>query len=498
MARQLCSFHPSGQSFAIVSHDQRLKVFSTLTQQLQQDLTEAQHLTHTITAIAYPQASSKAVAPIVALGTKSGEILLWNTKKGEVEHKLGVTTSPAEKHQAAITSLAFHASGSYLFSASVDKSVKQWAVANGAFVTRFQTTDDASSPSFHQLAASPDGNLLVAGGAGALLLWNVAAPASPIREYQGPTERISCVAFSPDSRFVASGNATDRYLSVWSAETDADQEEATQHKKKSKKKAASSAAARSTPVHTITLQTAPVSVQFNAFVGAAAAAAKATYQIGALADSSILSLTQWSPAAAAASAAATASTPQTCITIPAATTQSEAAKRRDAAYQAAGKNAKHKATAASSTLLAGEAGDAIGAGQIQSFQFESGSKVRVARGDAVRPQFETIEFRKSDDAFEAQIVLGKFQAQQLMNGGANSAAAVTGEKKRKAAAAAISNEAVTLGAQHMTDVVHAASSALDGEAPTKKAKTAGKSKSDGMCARDLQRAWRGICEEFRC
>lgn len=264
-SRLLCAFHPSGSSFAVLSHDQRVKIFSTLTQQLSLDLTEAQHLAHTVTALAYPAAAASAAkaaatpaAHLLALGTKAGDILLWHTAKGTLEATLG----GAHKHTGAISSLCFSPNGASLFSCASDRTVKQWNVTNGAFVASFEAGDEASAASggsLRHLAVSPDGTLLLAGGTGSLVLWHLSNPSAPVRDYQGPTDRISCVAFSPDSKYVVSG-AADRYLSLWSAETEAVEADA----KKSKKSKKSKNADRNTPIHTFTLQTAPISVQFNA------------------------------------------------------------------------------------------------------------------------------------------------------------------------------------------------------------------------------------------
>jgi hypothetical protein len=280
-ARLLSAFSSSGASFAILSHDQRLKLFSTLTQQLTQDLTAANHLASAVTALALPQAApalasgaarttapTGPAAPLIALGTKSGDILLWHTAKGALEQTLG----GAHKHVGAVSSLAFSPNGQFLFSCgAAERSVKQWNVSNGAFVASFEAGDDATAASgatLRHVCVSPDGQLVLAGGSGSLLLWHLSTPSTPLRDFQGPTDRISCVAFSPDSRYAVSGTAAERYLSLWSTVVDATPgEEVTANgasegtkKKKSKHK---KLAERNTPLHTFTLQTAPIQAQFN-------------------------------------------------------------------------------------------------------------------------------------------------------------------------------------------------------------------------------------------
>jgi WD40 repeat protein len=268
--RVVCGFHPSGAAFAIVSHDQRLKVFNTLTQQLQQDLTERNHLAHAISALAFPAASNSgkasAIPPLIAVGTKSGDVLLWNTKRGEVEQKLGVSSSVGHKHQGSISDVVFHPSGQFLFSVSAeDRQIKQWSLPAGLLVKTFQMGSDQGAV-ISKLAVSPDGLLLVGGGFGALLLWHISSPV-PIREYAGPTAKISTLAFAPDSKHFVSGGGGDRYLTVWNSEVENDSvttAAGVSEKKKKKQKAAAAAAAdRNTPIHTFTLQQPTVTVTFN-------------------------------------------------------------------------------------------------------------------------------------------------------------------------------------------------------------------------------------------
>jgi len=495
-ARLLSSFSSSGASFAVLSHDQRIKLFSTLTQQLTQDLTPANHLANAVTALALPAAASARTtsptgpaAQLIALGTKQGDILLWHTAKGALEQTLG----GAHKHVGAVSSLAFSPNGQFLFSCgAAERSVKQWNVSNGAFVASFEAGEDATAASgatLRHVAVSPDGQLLLAGGSGSLLLWHLSTPSVPARDFQGPTDRISCVAFSPDSRYAVSGTSADRYLSLWSTDLAAG-EEATangagaegQKKKKNKHK---KQAERNTPLHTFTLQTAPISAQFNTH------ASKGVYQIAALSDSSIVSILQWSPAdaaassagAAAAAAASSSSTPVSVVSVPHATSQSEAAKRRDESH----KSSKHKnkvgGTAASSTLLAGDEGDAIGAGTVQALHFSTAHSLMVARGDAVRPLFQQVVFQREDGSFEREMVLPKYTHAHLMSQAAAADAAAAG-KKRKGG----NNEAVTIGAAHMADMTTQARSGLDGAAEEeeeahakKRAKLAtSKSKSDSL------------------
>jgi hypothetical protein len=488
-ARLLCSFNSTGTSFALLSHDQRLKIFSVLSQSLSSDATPPNHLTAAITALAFPAAASGKTraptgpaAPLLALGTKSGDILLWHVAKGSVEQTVGA--GGAHRHTAAIQALAFSPNGNFLFSCGSDRTVKQWNVSNGSFVTNFDLGGDESSGSvLTHLALSPNGELLLAGGNGALVLWHLSNPSTPLRDFRGPTDRISCVAFSPDSKYVISG-AADRFLTLWSAEEGEHASGAEGEKKKKKKHRQ---AEKNVPVHTFTLQTAPISVQFNVHT------AKGTYEVAALSDSSLVSVLQWSPPAAASSSAsaaaaassaaaspapASSSTPVCLISIPHASGQSEAARRRDEHHKSS--KHKHKSTAASSTLLPGEEGDAIGSGVVQAVQFNSATTMTVARGDAVRPHFQQVVFAKDGGGFEAEIVLPKYQHSHLMTSSAGAAAtpaAAADGKKRKHAL--LANEPVIIGAQHQGDTTMEPSLGLD-ESREKKQKLAGiKSKSDG-------------------
>jgi len=489
--RHLSAFHPSGQSFAIVSHDHRLKVFSTVSQQLQHDWTEAQHLTHSITALACPHpnnATHAHTSQLIAIGTKAGDVLVWHSGKGEVVTRFGGSSSSSassarsgERHQAPVASIVFHPSGQYLFSAAAD-GIKQWSLSGGSLVATFKGLDDGVSGGnvggYSTLAVSNDGELLAAGGSGSLNVWHVSSPSAPLRDYQGPTARINALSFSPDSRFLISSSTNERHVAVWSAPAHSETAEVNGTISSSKKKHKKSKE-KVTPVHTFTLQNAPIQLYFSPF------APKSTYHIAALSDSSLVSVLSWSPDTSASSTSASTSTPssQCLISVPHATTQSEAARRRDAAHarnltHSTGHKHQPKATASNSTLLAGDEGDTIGAGMIQAIHFMSNINLMVARGDAVRPQFDTVTYAHKDGSMVEEVTLAAFRKHHLLSASvAAGQADAASAKKRKAAGA---HEPVTLGAQHTTDTVQTSKSALDGEAnANKRAKLAhAKSRAD--------------------
>ena len=161
---------------------------------------------------------------LLAAGTFSGRVHLWNTRSLE---EVGVIQ--AESGQA-ITALAFAPDGRVLAAGGSPPSatrqtlgaasVSLWDVTSLARLARIE---DAASGAAHYrgalaLAFSPDGGRLVAGlGNSALILLEVPALVE-LQRLRDQTNEVFAAAFSPDGTRIASGGR-DRFLRLWDAET---------------------------------------------------------------------------------------------------------------------------------------------------------------------------------------------------------------------------------------------------------------------------------------
>ncbi|HEY7329153.1 MAG TPA: protein kinase [Gemmataceae bacterium] len=102
---------------------------------------------------------------ILALGSKDGQIRLWDLQSGEVRHLPG-------GHQNRVTCLAFSPDGKTLASAGWDQTVRLWNLAAGREVAVLE----GHKGRIHAVAFSPDGQTLASGGEidgerGEVLLW---------------------------------------------------------------------------------------------------------------------------------------------------------------------------------------------------------------------------------------------------------------------------------------------------------------------------------------
>ena len=129
-------------------------------------------------------------------------------------------------HKAIINDVIFTRDGRYLVSASNDKTIRVWDVRTGGIsrVIRGQigAGDDGK---IYAAALSPDNEWLAVGGFMATYTGSNAQEVGAIRLYHFPTGRLAgllkghgsvvdSLAFSPDSRFLASGSS-DKTVRVW-------------------------------------------------------------------------------------------------------------------------------------------------------------------------------------------------------------------------------------------------------------------------------------------
>ncbi|MEI6914667.1 MAG: WD40 repeat domain-containing protein, partial [Armatimonadota bacterium] len=113
-------------------------------------------------------------------------------------------------HSEAVTLVAFSPDGLTLVSASGDKTLKLWNVADGAISrTLSGHTDWVSCAAF-----SKDGKYLVSGGYdNAIKVWNL--PQGTLwRTLTGHTGAVEALAFSPDGSVLASASS-DKSIKIW-------------------------------------------------------------------------------------------------------------------------------------------------------------------------------------------------------------------------------------------------------------------------------------------
>jgi WD40 repeat protein len=119
-----------------------------------------------------------------------------------------------EGHSQPVFSVAFSRDGKTLVSASGDKTIRLWDVANGLATAILEGHTDK----VRAVAFGPDGKTLASGSEDKTIkLWNVAADKATAT-LVGHTGTVLAVAFGPDGKTLASGSQ-DATVRLWDVAT---------------------------------------------------------------------------------------------------------------------------------------------------------------------------------------------------------------------------------------------------------------------------------------
>ncbi|KAG5175110.1 WD40-repeat-containing domain protein [Tribonema minus] len=144
----LICFDPlQGQLLAILSADNRLRLWDVVSGTVRQQYVEAQHLSKHFSAIAWHRPSSASAgkrrrssstdsaAPlgVIALGSEAGGVSIWDLQ-------LGVQTTLTDGNaRSPISCMAFSSDGSKLYTASsTDKDVVEWSMESSKILRKLK------------------------------------------------------------------------------------------------------------------------------------------------------------------------------------------------------------------------------------------------------------------------------------------------------------------------------------------------------------------------
>ncbi len=196
-------FSPDGKQIVSGSEDRTAKVWDALTGQ--EKLSFKGHKTPVYTVCFSPDGKRIASGSL-----DDGTIKVWDALTGQE------TLTPTG-HVLSVYSVCFSPDGMLIASSGSDKTVRVW---DGLTAPKALTFEGHQSQVTH-LACSPNGRWLASSGgvwdstypsfsAGELRLWDLHTGAL-LHQLAGHSSGVTCVAFSPDGRFLASGSG------VWDA-----------------------------------------------------------------------------------------------------------------------------------------------------------------------------------------------------------------------------------------------------------------------------------------
>ncbi len=160
---------------------------------LQDTSTEAQVLVQDGLAIRSLAFTADATLLAVAVGFPADHVVLWERETGE-------RVATLQTHEQAVNALRFTSDGAYLLSASDDRTVNVWQLANNGVIHQWEHAAPVQA-----LDVAPNGWVLSSDDRGGLYLWELTNGILLQTWDFSPHQAITAVEFSHDGQTVALG-----------------------------------------------------------------------------------------------------------------------------------------------------------------------------------------------------------------------------------------------------------------------------------------------------
>ncbi|OQR86987.1 hypothetical protein ACHHYP_09655 [Achlya hypogyna] len=222
---RLTAFSPCQASFVTVSDDNRVKVWDAASGALRSELKERDHLSYKYTCLAWSKTSPWTTKKgkrsaggelgVLALGTTTGVIVVWDLEKGEVAQRLARENND-HGHGSAVTDVAFTSNGASLYSSAAEKYVLEWNVSTGSMVRKIKVGSEGAT----KIALSANDDVLAV-GASSIKLFDVSSGKKSKRLTFGHASAVTQLFFSACGRYVFS-SSSERFVNVFDASADSE------------------------------------------------------------------------------------------------------------------------------------------------------------------------------------------------------------------------------------------------------------------------------------
>lgn len=155
---------------------------------------------------------------LIALGTSTGVIIVWDLQKGEVVQTLS-REKEKDAHGAAVNDIAFNAQGNLLYSCSSEKNILEWNVKEGSVSRKFRSGSEGA----HKIAVSSNDEVLAIGGT-SIRTFDLTSGKKARKLVAGLSSTVNQLFFSKSTRFLFSSTVGGRFVNMYDLdETESDE-----------------------------------------------------------------------------------------------------------------------------------------------------------------------------------------------------------------------------------------------------------------------------------